>query len=75
MLEEEEEGDYLRCVELLTEDTRVDWNTRDPEDGTTPLLCCLDEGEVEMAMIIIKNPWVDLNAQDNTGKFPETIAR
>ena len=75
VLGEEEERDYLRCVELLCEDPRVDWNTRDPRDGETPLLYCLEEGEVEMAKMIIKNPRVDLNAQNNNGKFPETIAR
>ena len=65
-----------RCVELLSEDPR-DWDTRDPspEDGKTPLLFCLERGKVEMAKIIIKNPRVDLNMQNDAGKFPETIAR
>ena len=75
VLGERDEGDYLRCVELLCEDPRVDWNTRDPQDGETPLLYCLERGEVEMAKIILKNPRVDLNVQTNAGKFPETIAR
>ena len=71
--EEEEEGDRLRCVEMLCEDPRVDWNTR--KEGETPLLFCLEEGQVEMAKILIKNPRVDLNVQNNAGEFPETIAR
>ena len=72
---EEEEGDRQRCVELLCDDPRVDWNTKDPSDGDTPLLDCLEEGEVEKAMILIRNPRVDLNLANNDGKFPETIAR
>ena len=78
--EEEYRGDRKRCVELLTADPRVDWNFRDPEDGDTPLHFCLENGElergeVELAKIIIKNPSVELNVQNNAGKFPETIAR
>ena len=68
-------GDHERCVKLLTDDPRVDWNLRNPEDGDTPLLYCLENGEVEMAKIIIKNPTIDLNVQNNFGEFPETIAR
>ena len=73
VLGDEEEGeaaDQQRCVELLSADLRVDWNY-----GDTPLLYCLEEGKVEIARIIIKNPTVDLNVQNNAGKFPETIAR
>ena len=76
-LEEDEEyrGDPERCVELLTADPRVDWNFRDPEKGDTPLHFCLKNGKVEIAKMIIKNPNVDLNAQNIVGEFPETIAR
>ena len=65
----------LRCIELLSDDHRVDWNIRSLEDGYTPLLYCLESAEVEMSKRIIKNPRVDLNVQTDAGKFPETIAR
>ena len=69
-----EDRDKLRRVELLCEDPRVDWNTRNGDGGNTPLLYCLKCQE-EMARIIIRNPRVDLNVQNNDGEFPETIAR
>ena len=72
---DEGDGDRQTCVKLLCGDPRVDWNHRDPEDGETPLLSCLEEGEVELAKMIIKNPRVDLNVQNNDAEFPETIAR
>ena len=72
---EVDEGGHLRCVELLSNDLRVDWNSRDPDTGNTPLLSCLNRGEVEMAKILIRNPQVDLNVGNNNGDFPETIAR
>ena len=72
---EEEEGDRQRCVELLCDDPRVDWNTKEEDYGATPLIYCLEEGKVEMAMILIRNPRVDLNLANNDRKFPETIAR
>ena len=60
-------GDPERCLQLLTADPRVDWNTRDPY-GWTPLLYCLEEGDVETAEILIRNPRVDLNvAQQEDG--------
>ena len=67
-------GDPMRCVQLLSKEDRVDWNTRD-EDGDTPLMYCLKARKIEMAKIILKNPQVDLHISNNDGKFPETIAR
>ena len=68
-------GDHQRCVQLLCDDPRVDWNTRDSATGNTPLHFCLEWGEVEKAKILLKNPRVDLNVQNDAGTFPETIAR
>jgi len=63
-----------RCAELLSEDPRVDWNTRDAA-GDTPLLVCLKKKKLDMARILLGNPRVDLDVQDSAGKCPETIAR
>ena len=68
-------GDEQRCLELLSKDPRVDWNIRDSYAGETPLLYCLKEGKAGMAKMIINNTHVDLNAQNNDGEYPETIAR
>ena len=72
-MEAKEYEDSKRCIELLTADPRVDWNW-DPAGGT-PLFYGLMELDLELAKIIIKNPSVDLNVQNDAGKFPETIAR
>ena len=61
-------------MELLCEDPRVDWNTRDAA-GDTPLLFCLKKKKLDVARILLGNPRVDLDVQDSAGKFPETIAR
>ena len=75
VLNTEDCGDQQRCVQLLCDDPRVDWNTRDLATGNTPLLACLEEGKLEVAKILLSNPRVDLNIQNNAGEFPETIAR
>ena len=67
--------DRDRCLEMLTEDPRVNFNIKHDDTGDTPLHHCLNEGRVEMAKILIKNPRVDLNVKNNAGDFPETIAR
>ena len=69
-----EEGDSLRCLDLLSQDDRMDWNSRD-EAGDTPLMYCLKASKIEMAKIILKNPQVDLHISNKDGKFPENIAR
>ena len=72
------DGDPERCMELLTADPRVEWNSRDSRytyERNTPLLYCLENGEVGLAKSIIKNPPLDLNLENNAGEFPETIAR
>ena len=68
-------GDQQRCIQLLCDDPRVDWNTRNSATGNIPLLFCLENGKVEKAKTLLKNPRVDLNVQNDAGKFPETIAR
>ena len=65
--------DPERCVQVLCDDPRVDWNTR--SGGRTPLFYCLEAGKEEMAKILLGNPRVDLNVQNGARKFPETIAR
>ena len=55
----EEFGDRLRCVELLSQDPSVDWNTRD-QAGDTPLLCCLKNNRIGLAKILLDNPRVNL---------------
>ena len=69
-----EEWEPLRCVQLLSDDPRVDWNTKD-DDGNTPLLFCLKNNKLEFAWILLNNPRVDLHVQDKEGKYAETIAR
>ena len=69
-----EEWNSLRCVQLLSDDQRVDWNTRD-DAGDTPLLYCLKNNKFEFSWILLKNPRVDHHVQDREGKYPETIAR
>ena len=69
-----EDCDYLRCLQFLSDDPRVDWNTRD-EAGDTPLLFCLKNNKIEFSCILLNNPRVDHNVQDQEGKYAETIAR
>ena len=73
-LNDDDAGDQLRCVKLLSEEPSVDWNTRD-EAGDTPLLFCLKEKKLDLLRILLNNPSVDSNGQDKDGKYPETIAR
>ena len=43
--------DSVECVELLSRDTRVDWNRRN-ESGDTPLMYCIKNNKTEMVEII-----------------------
>ena len=67
-------GDLLRCLELLCQDERVDWNSRD-EAGDTPLLFCLKNKKTEMARVLLSNPKVEIHVMNKEGKYPENIAR
>jgi len=70
----EEKTNPLRCVQLLCQDERVDWNTKN-NAGDTPLMFCLKNNKVEMARLLLSNPRVDIHTSNNDGKYPENIAR
>ena len=67
-------GDPVRCVELLSQDWRVDWNTRNMA-GDTPIMFCLKNNKTEMARILLNNPRVDLHTKNKDGKYIENIVR
>ena len=48
---ESDSEDSVECVELLSRDTRVDWNRRN-ESGDTPLMFCIKNNKTEMLEII-----------------------
>ena len=62
------------CVQLLSQDPRVDINHKDT-DGTTPLMSCLELARVEMAKILLANPKVEVHTRNKEGKNAEDIAR
>ena len=66
--------DQIRCVEVLSQDSRVDWNVRDYY-GDTPIMTALKHKKKEIVEILSENPHVDLNMVDREGKHVETIAR
>ena len=65
-------------LEKLLQAKGIDINCRNG-NGSTPLLFCLkesrEEGNIELAKILLRDPRVDLNVQNLVGKFPEDIAR
>ena len=67
-------GDRQRCVELLCQDRRVDWNVKN-RDGVTPVMFCVKNNKIEMARCLINTPGVDLDTVDRDGKYLENIAR
>ena len=67
-------GNSVRCLQLLSDDPGVEWNSRD-EAGDTPLLSCLKNNTMEFAKVLLNNPRVDPQVQDKEGRYPETIAR
>ena len=73
-----EEGDpgieFLECFKLLAADARVDLNIKNGA-GDSPLMFCLKNKKVEMAKVLLLNPWVDLDTMDSSGNYPENIAR
>ena len=71
---EEEGGERLRCVEILSRDRRVEWNIKN-SDGDTPVMFCLKNNKIEMARCLINTPGLDLDTVDRDGKFLETVAR
>ena len=71
---EEEGGERLRCVEILSRDRRVEWNIKN-SDGDTPIMYCLKTNKIEMFRLLLNSPRVDLNTRDRDGKYLEDIAR
>ena len=67
-------GDAERCVKLLSQDQRVNWNTKNGA-GDTPLMFCLENNKTDMAKVILSNPRVFINTKNNEGKNSEAIAR
>ena len=49
----------VKCVELLSKDSRVDWNIRNDE-GETPIMVALKNKETEMVKILLRTPGVFL---------------
>ena len=66
--------DIVGCVQLLSQDPRVDINHKDT-DGNTPLMYCLAKDRVEMAKILLANPKVEVHTRNKEGKNAEDIAR
>ena len=50
----------VKCVELLSKDSRVNWNVRN-KAGETPMMIALKNKEKEMVKILLKTPGVDLS--------------
>ena len=71
---EEEGGERLRCVEILSRDRRVEWNIKN-SDGDTPIMYCLKTNKMEIFCLLLNCPRVDLNTRDRDGKYLEDIAR
>jgi len=71
---EKDGGDRQRCVELLSQDRRVNWNIKNSA-GDTPLMFCLKNNKTHLARCLINTPGVDLDTVDRDGKYLETIAR
>ena len=75
-VESPEYRDSQRCLELLSEDRRVNpyWNVKNP-DGDSPLMHCLKTNKITMATTLLANPSVDLDTVDIEGRHLEDIAR
>merc|ERR1711936_1132743 len=71
---ESSEGDRQKCVELLCQDRRVDWNVKN-RDGDTPVMFCIKQGLTGLARCLINTPQVDLDTVDRDGNYLETVAR
>ena len=69
-------GESQRCLELLSEDRRVDpyWNVKNA-DGDSPVMICFKNDRINMATTLLANTSVDLDTVDSEGKHLEDIAR
>ena len=52
-------GFPVKCVELLSKDSRVDWNVKN-DRGETPIMVALKNKEKEMVKILLRTPGVFL---------------
>ena len=57
---------HERCVRILAETGRVDWNKRD-NDGQTPLYFALLRGHSDIADIIMEEPFIDCSVKTEDG--------
>jgi len=73
-VEEIDGVDGLGCVQLLSQDERVDINIKN-SNGETPITLAMKMGKTQMVKILLDNPRVDLDTVDKEGKFLENIAR
>ena len=73
-VESEGGASAVRCVRLLSQQRRLNWNMKNRE-GETPVMYCLKNNKIEMARILLSTPGVNLNTRDLQGKYLENIAR
>ena len=58
----------VRCVEILSRDRRVDWNSKNSA-GDTPVMFCLKTNKIEKARCLINTPGVDLDTVDRDSEM------
>ena len=75
-VENHQDGNSQRCLELLCGDKRVDpyWNVKNP-DGDSPVMWCLKTNRITMATTLLANTSVDLDTVDSEDRHLEDIAR
>ena len=64
----------VKCVEMLSKDTRVNWNNKNV-NGETPVVSAVKENSIEIAKILLQVPSVDLEITCKDGSSLEQIAR
>ena len=57
-----DEGNDLKCLELLTSIPDVDWNIPD-EDGDTPILWCIKNKQIRKFIMLLRCSGFDFNIQ------------
>ena len=65
-----DEGDSLKCLQLMTGVSAMDWNsklTSDLCDGEAPLIYLLKRKKLEKFKVLVKCPNVDLICLDKNG--------
>ena len=74
VVEKNAAGDRVKCVELFSQDSRVDWTTRNLA-GDTPLMYCIKNNQVEKAKALLNSPIVGVNTVNIEGKCPKNMVR